>query len=276
MCNAWNHPPGCTCGWGGKGHAGQSSFAGLGAYDSAYTTRDTRWWVPSLTTAYTSYVNPNASCPVCGAPVFFYQSPNGGRVFFDELGPPWPKHPCTDNSSRPAPRLSVGASQPSTAPPSTKTYTWQREGWQPFVIQSVIGIDKGFLKLTGTLGNESLCFYLQRLVEHHLHDDTLSGRSLAQLKPAAANTYQLSFLLPTGVPVTVRAFVLLADARAEREQQLKAKRAQRAAGKGATRREFREPPPARPGKTPANVIRPAEETALALAYRRVQERQDKV
>jgi hypothetical protein len=50
---------------------------------------------------YPSYVNPNARCPVCGAEVYFYQSPYGGRVFFDELGPPWPKHPCTssDDSS---------------------------------------------------------------------------------------------------------------------------------------------------------------------------------
>ncbi|MCY1310659.1 hypothetical protein D9M70_608760 [compost metagenome] len=144
------------------------------------------------------------------------------------------------------------------------------------MIQSVIGIDKDFLKLTGTLRDESLCFYLQRLVEHHLHDDTLSGRSLAQLKPAAANTYQLSFLLPTGVPVTVRAFVLLADARAERDQQLKAKQAQHAAGKGAKRRELREPPPTRPVKTLASSTGPAEETALALAFRRAQERQGKV
>ncbi len=44
-----------------------------------------------------SYVNPNAHCPVCGERVFFYQSPNGGRVFFDDLGWPWPKHSCTDN-----------------------------------------------------------------------------------------------------------------------------------------------------------------------------------
>ena len=44
-----------------------------------------------------SYVNPNALCPVCGEKVFFYQSPNGGRVFFDDLGWPWPKHKCTDN-----------------------------------------------------------------------------------------------------------------------------------------------------------------------------------
>lgn len=45
-----------------------------------------------------SYVNPNAHCPVCGEVVFYYQSPSGGRVFFDALGWPWPKHPCTDNA----------------------------------------------------------------------------------------------------------------------------------------------------------------------------------
>jgi hypothetical protein len=46
---------------------------------------------------YDSYLDPNARCPVCRAPVFFYQSPHGGRVFFDDVGWPWPKHQCTDN-----------------------------------------------------------------------------------------------------------------------------------------------------------------------------------
>ena len=50
------------------------------------------------TRTYTSgFVNPNAECPVCGKSVFFYQNEYGSRVYFDELGPPWPKHPCTDN-----------------------------------------------------------------------------------------------------------------------------------------------------------------------------------
>jgi hypothetical protein len=49
--------------------------------------------------SYTSYVNPNARCPVCHEQVYFYQSPFGGRVFFDDLGWPWPKHGCTDNPS---------------------------------------------------------------------------------------------------------------------------------------------------------------------------------
>lgn len=50
------------------------------------------------TRATARYINPNAECPVCGASVFFYQNEFGSRVYFDELGPPWPKHPCTDQS----------------------------------------------------------------------------------------------------------------------------------------------------------------------------------
>ena len=43
------------------------------------------------------FVNPNAKCPVCSLPVFYYQNSFGSKVYFDDLGPPWPKHPCTDN-----------------------------------------------------------------------------------------------------------------------------------------------------------------------------------
>ncbi|WJI38631.1 MULTISPECIES: hypothetical protein [Mesorhizobium] len=53
------------------------------------------------------FVNPNATCPVCMATVFYYQNDRGSRVFFDDLGPPWPKHGCTDN-----PKRSVNAVSP--------------------------------------------------------------------------------------------------------------------------------------------------------------------
>lgn len=36
--------------------------------------------------------------------MFFYQNEHGSRVYFDELGPPWPKHPCTDHPVPPRPR----------------------------------------------------------------------------------------------------------------------------------------------------------------------------
>jgi hypothetical protein len=38
------------------------------------------------------------SCPVCSADVFFVRH-NGGSVWFDELGPPWEKHPCFDDDA---------------------------------------------------------------------------------------------------------------------------------------------------------------------------------
>lgn len=33
-------------------------------------------------------------CPGCQRKVFYYTCEHGSRVFFDELGPPWPKHDC--------------------------------------------------------------------------------------------------------------------------------------------------------------------------------------
>lgn len=44
-----------------------------------------------------AFTDPNALCPVCGESVFYYQNKSGSRVFFDDLGWPWPKHRCTDN-----------------------------------------------------------------------------------------------------------------------------------------------------------------------------------
>ena len=51
------------------------------------------------TVAGGSYVTHNAFCPVCSARVYFYQNAFGSRVYFDDLGWPWPKHPCIDNSA---------------------------------------------------------------------------------------------------------------------------------------------------------------------------------
>lgn len=91
MCNALNHSSNCRCGWGGDGH--------LGAHGSTTAFRPLVEPIHYNFKNLNSYTNPNARCPVCAQRVFFYQSPNGGRVFFDKLGEDWPKHPCTDNSS---------------------------------------------------------------------------------------------------------------------------------------------------------------------------------
>lgn len=82
MCNAWNHPPDCTCDWGGDGHLGVST-------EALVTHRVGRFcWQHSGE----DFCRPTR-CPICGESVFFVRH-NGGSVWFDELGEPWPKHGC--------------------------------------------------------------------------------------------------------------------------------------------------------------------------------------
>ncbi len=77
MCNAHNHSFGCRCGWGGEGHLG-----GPPNWDRAYQWKHRDEDFCRQTT-----------CRKCGEPVFFVRH-NGGSVWFDTLGWPWPKHPC--------------------------------------------------------------------------------------------------------------------------------------------------------------------------------------
>lgn len=46
---------------------------------------------------YDDFCRPT-TCPICGAEVFFIRH-NGGSVWVDELGWPWPKHACFDEPS---------------------------------------------------------------------------------------------------------------------------------------------------------------------------------
>jgi hypothetical protein len=120
MCNAWNHPASCDCGFGGDTGFG----GGVGALKRAPMG------------SYESYVNPNARCPVCRSDVFFFQASNGGRVFFDELGPPWPKHACTDSSQKPTVFHSTDSSRKPRVFHSFEGLMpkpkWATDGWKPF------------------------------------------------------------------------------------------------------------------------------------------------
>lgn len=99
-CNAHNHPRNCDCGWGGMWHGNVnvrpkavSKRASLQSFESARDLRDGHH-----KSILGSITIPNAKCPVCLISVFYYQNAFGSRVFFDSLGPPWPKHHCTDNA----------------------------------------------------------------------------------------------------------------------------------------------------------------------------------
>lgn len=87
---------------------------------------DRAWWTAaaweiSRSPKLAAWVNPNAQCPVRGSPVYFYGNAAGSRVFFDELGPPWPKHPCTDNGSH-RPYLLTASVPGVRCPAETRAY----------------------------------------------------------------------------------------------------------------------------------------------------------
>lgn len=106
-----NHYANCTCGWcvnyGGRRIDRSQVAADL-------PRRDARLLLErhAVRTVSACFVNPNARCPVCGEAVFFYANSHGSRVYFDELGHPWTKHPCTDNPRRRTERAPI-----ATAPP---------------------------------------------------------------------------------------------------------------------------------------------------------------
>lgn len=40
---------------------------------------------------------PNAQCPICFQPVWFFRNKRGGCAYFDAVGKPWPLHPCMEH-----------------------------------------------------------------------------------------------------------------------------------------------------------------------------------
>jgi hypothetical protein len=134
---------------------------------------------------YPSYVNPNATCPRCGKNVYFYQSPFGGRVYFNEMGPPWPKHgptpwECQDEVES-HPRRETEAS-PSVAEhaaslkkserqidlavsppkPNPKIPDWRKAGWNPLLLSKAESTSSGIVIAGNELWEDS------RSIEHRL------------------------------------------------------------------------------------------------------------
>lgn len=196
MCNAWNHPKGCSCGWGGGNFSGSRSQHENNSYS----------WIAPILNSHESYVNPNACCPVCGAAVFFYLAPNGGRVFFDELGPPWPKHPCTDQSSIPYPARNL-------TPQKGFKYKWQKKKWSPFIISSLFNVDRATLKVTGELKGKEIELYIVMPLTSHNQTSAISSKCIAQIRELREGVFKLSLITHEGQPYERNAFSRLTEAR---------------------------------------------------------------
>jgi hypothetical protein len=90
MCNAHNHSPDCTCGFGGEGHSG---WGGWNYGERELVVRNYIYSEKFKDVCYPT------KCPVKGCqPVWFIRH-NGGSVWLDKLGWPWPKHGCIYETS---------------------------------------------------------------------------------------------------------------------------------------------------------------------------------
>ncbi len=140
---------------------------------------------------YELFVNPNASCPKCGNSVFFYQSRNGGRVFFDELGPPWPKHPCTAVTYKPK-----GVSQPRV---SSKRPQWEIKKWKPVLDCKLLQdpeLDKCY-QLTGIVEADAIDLfppYAQR-IQVFIRASLMSIDMTFTIRNHGRNEYEISGVL---------------------------------------------------------------------------------
>ena len=208
MCNAWNHPLDCHCGWGGEGHLGNAATNGLQA---AGLNSYSDWVTKKYHSEARSYTTPNAKCPECGAAVYFYQSPHGGRVFFDDLGPPWPKHPCIVDASHKGnqtSKVNPPFSALTTQRLSSPGYSWQKEGWQPFICEAIVSAPgvKNCAVVSGLGFERHLSLFVREM--------TLLARAPFQIKVEGEHSYILSTVQYTQGELrvmNVRAFKSLRD-----------------------------------------------------------------
>lgn len=180
MCNARNHPSYCRCGFGGDGHKGRSV---------GFVLQGTKSRTPAIPKLASGYTVPNCSCPYCSSPVFFYESPSGGRVFFDELGPPWPKHFCLSDSTGSIPKI---RRHQISAP-----FRWQVDGWQPFFFMSSMVVNAALLIVVGKFQDRVIQVYLlKRDIESDSSSSDLLRCSLIQMRVEASKIYSLELFTP--------------------------------------------------------------------------------
>lgn len=121
-----------------------------------------------------AFTIPNYTCKTCGGTVFYYEHPNGAKVLFDQLGPPWPKHPCYQ------PKVTIPVTE------ALKTDNQAGQNWQPLLINRVVRIQSGGLRIEARIHRGKLRFELDAAQVKKLDIDEISCKetlAMAQIAP---------------------------------------------------------------------------------------------
>ena len=134
-----------------------------------------------------SFTIPNYVCRTCGQRVFYYEHPNGAKVLFDSLGPPWPKHPCYQF---------VGAPKASRAISNTKQ---KIKCWIPAFLERVIALKSGVMRVQIKLNEHQLRFELSPLQVKALSVNQWSIKeALFQVDPLSLTAHNQVVSIHTG------------------------------------------------------------------------------
>lgn len=181
MSNGYNHNPNCDCSFCKKGKV-------------VFIRQRQRQLLPGDqdSACYPSFREvvshtPNSTCPVCCEPVFYYRNDWGSSVFFDHLGPPWPKHPCTD-SSRPIP-FANSKLLPKNNPAID-------DGWVNAELIDAIFHEDLICEFHCSLveGDKIVLYVSSSYVENIANIQFLSQESICFLKPVSSDVFKISLL----------------------------------------------------------------------------------
>ncbi len=175
-CNGWNHPPSCNCNF-----SGGNKPAFYSPPSNSYTDEKVQSFCRK---EYFSFTIPNARCPACHQSVFFYSDLNGGKVFFDHLGPPWPKHSCTDISSRKL--VPITESERKRMNPITP---FKKSGWYVLTIPTPKRISRLLSSICLWHDGKYRTFFIPYHVAKIIPSDPIFG-----LDDEGGNTISLSFI----------------------------------------------------------------------------------
>ena len=170
LCNAKNHHWNCTCGFGGK--------KGATATKRPSVITPDLFEVPKVPRRYTK---PNDRCSFCDASVFFRRLANRGKVYFDDPGFPWTKHPCLDQTSK----SYMGTAEPKSG------------SWPQVTLTSAEAVSDSVIRLSGRLSKgDWLVFVSIASFKDTPVSATLLRDSFIQARTGEGGKYDLAVLTP--------------------------------------------------------------------------------
>lgn len=160
------------------------------------------------------YLQGNARCPICSASVYFFTLENNGRVYFDEIGPPWPKHPCTDRHDSPE---TCSSAEGESTSRDAQARPWEA-GWILLKQISVQAAELGTLRLTARIAGEGLITFVRDDAFGEVESPaTFLQASFIQTRPSITGQFELVLLTPDLRPMRVFGFPTAAHAASSRK-----------------------------------------------------------